>query len=143
MSIRRVLYVFLAFGLWTSTAHAADSSPKVDPALCRSVVKHTPDASVEYQPGVDVHGKSVAPADVSGTPQVQMPQTYTIPLTISLAKALNLNTTQYPYSQLGTGTETQIGTLTVTGDKVYLNGQPLSDTQQDNLAVLCLKPKSK
>jgi hypothetical protein len=63
-----------------------------------------------------------------------------IPLTLSLAKTLNLNTSAYPYNQLGPSTEAQLGTLSVQGDKVFFNGQPLSDTQQDNLAVLCLHP---
>ena len=116
------------------------SSAPVDPAICRALVKHTPDADVNYQPGVDVHGKPVAPADLPGAPQMQMPQTFTIPLTISLAKVLNLNTSQPPFSQLGPSTEATLGTLTVTGDKVLFNGQPISDTQQDNLAVLCMKP---
>ncbi len=71
--------------------------------------------------------------------EIRLPQTITIPLTVSLAKVLNLNTSQYPYSQLGTGTEAVIGTIAVTGDKVTLNGQPLSDTQQDNLSVICMK----
>jgi hypothetical protein len=116
------------------------SVPAVDPALCKALIKHVPAADVTYQPGADVHGKPVAPADVAGTPQIQMPETLTIPLTISLAQAINLNTSQYPYNQLGAGTEANIGTLTVNGDKVLFNGQPLSDTQQDNLAVLCMKP---
>ena len=32
------------------------------------------------------------------------------------------------------------GIAKVTGDKVFFNGQPLSDSQQDNLTVLCMKP---
>ncbi|MDX2027954.1 MAG: hypothetical protein SFW62_04910 [Alphaproteobacteria bacterium] len=119
--------------------HAAESAEPVDPALCRGLVKHVPDADVAYQPGVDVNGKPVAPADLPGSNTIQLPTTLTIPLTVSLAKVLNLNTSQYPYNQLGPGTEVQLGELTVTGDKVMYNGQPLSAAQQDNLAVLCMK----
>jgi hypothetical protein len=136
---RKTLLIFAFPFLGLSAAQAADS-PAVDPALCRALVQHTPDANVAYQPGVDVHGKPVAPADLPGTPQVQLPQTITIPLTLSLVKVLNLNTSQYPYNQLGPGTEAQLGTISVTGDKVTFNGKPLTDTQQDNLAVLCMKP---
>lgn len=138
--------LFLLGLLMAGSARAADPTPAttVDPALCRALVKHTPDADVAYQPGVDVHGKPVAPADLlGGAPAMQMPQTITIPLTLSLAKVLNLNTSQYPYSQLGPGTEAQLGTLTVTGDQVLFNGKPISPQQQDNLAVLCMKADGK
>lgn len=117
----------------------AVGSGDVDQALCRALTKHTPDANVAYQPGTDVHGKAVAPADLPGQAQMQLPSKIDIPLTLNLAKVMHLNTNSYPYNQLGTGTEAQLGTLSVEGDKVTFNGQPLSDTQQDNLAVLCMK----
>jgi len=116
------------------------SSGSVDPRLCRALVKHTPSADTAYQPGVDQHGRPVASADVPGSAAMALPDKIQIPLTVSLAKTLNLNTSQYPYNQLGTGTEAVIGTLTVEGDQAYLNGQPLSDAQQSNLAVVCMKP---
>ena len=139
---RHFLHVFLssALCLLSSGSYAAENSPTIDPAVCRALTKHEPDANVNYQPGVDVHGKPVAPADLAGAQKMQLPQTITIPLTLQLAKVLNLNTNQYPYNQLGNSTEVQLGTFTVTGDKVLFNGQPISDTQQDNLAVLCMKP---
>jgi len=135
------VYMKLALVLICLFPHIAlaDTSPSIDPALCRSLVKHVPDASVAYQPGVDVDGNPVAPADLPGAPQMQLPDKINIPLTLSLAKVLKLNTSQYPYNQLGPGTEAQLGTITVEGDKVLFNGKPLSDEQQDNLAVLCLK----
>ncbi len=112
----------------------------VDPGLCRALVKHTPRADVAYQPGVDAAGNAVAPADLPGQPQIKMPDKIQIPLTVSLAQAAHLNTSQYPFNQIGTGSEALIGMITVQGDKVFFNDQPLSDTQQDNLAVLCMKP---
>jgi hypothetical protein len=123
-----------------SVAYAADTTT-VDPSLCQALVKHTPSANVTYQPGVDVNGNAVAPADLPGSPQIQLPSKIEIPLTASLVNVLHLDTTKYPYNQLGTGTEAWLGTIAVEGDKVTLNGKPLSDAQQDNLAVLCLKQK--
>lgn len=121
-------------------ALSVSSAPgTLNPALCKDLIKHTPDANVTYQPGVDARGNAVAPADIAGAAPIEMPKTYTIPITIGLASALNLNTTQYPYNQLGEGTETQLGVLTVTGDHALFNGKPISDEQQDNLAVLCMK----
>lgn len=137
-----------AFGLIlfiSSTACAADAKPdpaKPDPALCRALTAYKPSADVEYKPGVDVRGNAVAPADLPDSVSPQMPSKITLPLTVSLAKILNLDTTKFPNSALGTGTETQIGMLEVEGNHVTFNGQPLSNEQQSNLAVLCEKSKT-
>ena len=136
--MRKLFFLLVILMCPVATLAAATDQP--DPALCNALVKHTPAPDVAYQPGVDVNGNPVAPADLPGSPQMQLPQKFDFPLTISLAKALNLNTNQPPWNQLGPGTEATLGTITVEGDKVSFNGQPLSDTQQDNLAVLCMKP---
>jgi len=136
----KILGAVLVLTLMAGAVSARADDASVDPALCRALTKHTPAPDVAYQPGVDVHGNAVAPADLPGQPQFKLPDKIEIPLTISLVKALNLNTNQLPASALGPGTEAQLGKITVEGDKVLLNGQPLSDTQQDNLAVLCMKP---
>jgi hypothetical protein len=137
----RVLVCFLTVALFAANAHASGVT-NIDPALCRNLVNATPDADVAYQPGVDVHGNAVAPADLpGGGGQIKMPKTLKIPLTVNLAQSLGLNTSAYPYNQLGAGTEASLGTLTVEGNKVMLDGQPLSDPQQDKLAVLCMQPR--
>lgn len=120
----------------------AAESEKPDPALCRSLPDYQPSADVEYKPGVDVHGHYVAPADLNYAPSV-LPSKIDIPLTVSLAKVLNLNTSQYPYNQLGTGTEAQLGVISVEGNNVTLNGKPLSGDQQSSLAVLCAKANTR
>jgi len=137
----KTYFMVMAILLGSLSQAQASNTPAVDPALCQALVKHTPDADVAYQPGVDVHGNAVAPADLPGSPQLKLPSKINIPLTLNLAKTLNLNTSSYPYNQLGTGTEAQLGTLTVEGDKVTFNGQSLSDDQQDKLAVLCMQPR--
>ncbi len=117
------------------------ASPAVDPALCRALTKHVPQSDFAYESGMDVYGKPVAPADLQDSPHMILPDTIKIPLTLNLAKTLNLNTAVYPYTQLGAGTEAALGMLTVEGDHVLFNDQPLSDPQQDRLAVLCLQPQ--
>jgi len=140
-----LLFVFLSSALCclsSGNAHDAveDEVKPLNPELCDALVKHTPAPDVNYQPGVDVDGNPVAPADLPGQPQIKMPEKFDIPITVSLSKALNLSTSGYPGSVLGEGTETTLGTFTVDGDKVSFNGQPLTDQQQDNLAVLCMRP---
>ena len=133
------LLLMAVFLCVSSAVYAA--APTVDPALCRAWVKHVPDADVEYQPGVDVRGKPVTSADLPASSRIKVPDQFQIPLTLNLAKALDLNVSSYPYAQLGSGTEASLGKLTIEGDRVLFNNQPLSDAQQDKLAVLCLQQK--
>ena len=146
MGLRRIAATVLLLGVASTAAYAAAPSktiPAVDPALCQELVKHTPSADVAYQPGVDVYGHKVAPADLPGSGgTIDIPHTIRIPLTVNLAKAINLDTTTYPGSVLGSGTETTLGTLTVEDGQVSFNGQPLSGVDQDNLAVICMKQTS-
>jgi hypothetical protein len=127
--------VLLGF-LLASSAHAADG---LEPSLCQAVVRHTPRADVTYQPGVDVNGNAVEPADVPGSPQMQLPNKIEFPVTVSLARVLNLDTTKFPKTQIGPGTEAWLGTLSVEGNDATFNGKPLTDAQQSNLSVLCMK----
>lgn len=114
-------------------------STAIDPRACNMLTKHTPSADVAVQPGMDANGNAVAPADAAGAPQMKLPNKFDIPLTVNLAQQLHLDTSKPPFNTLGAGTEAWLGTLSVEGDKAYFNGQPLSDQQQDNLAVLCMK----
>jgi hypothetical protein len=108
----------------------------VDPALCRAAIASTPSPDVDYKPGVDVHGHYVAPADVDASSSNPISKV-AIPLTVPLAKLLNVNPNQYPYNQFGSQTEAVLGVLSIDGNKVTLNGQPLSNDQQSKLLVLC------
>ena len=119
---------------------AAPAKSALDPNFCQQLVKHVPDADVAYQAGVDVRGKPVVPADLEDTNDFTLPQEITIPLTVDLMSFLNLDTTALPASAMKRN-DIQLGTLTVRGDKAYYNGNPLSGAQQDNLAVLCMRPR--
>ncbi len=130
-------YVLLAFILVILSSPAL-ATPTLDPNFCQALVKHVPDADVAYRPGVDVNGKPVVPADLPGSNDFQIQKPVTIPLTADLLSFLNLPTASFPFNTMGR-TDIQLGTLTVDGDKVLYNGQPLTDEQQDNLAVLCMK----
>src|SRR5688572_15205808 len=51
--------------LFLCSVAQAETTITIDPSACREVIRHVPDADVAYKPGVDVHGKKVAPADLS------------------------------------------------------------------------------
>lgn len=49
---------------------------------CRRLVEHRPRDDVAYQPGVDAQGRAVAPADLAGGYQLDLPQVYRFDLTV-------------------------------------------------------------
>ncbi len=88
--------------------------------LCQNLSAHQPAAGVAYQPGVDVNGKAVAPADAAGGAQIAVPDYISLPLSVDLAQRLNY--------QLPAGTEMNavLGTLSVYKDgRVTFNGQDM------------------
>lgn len=91
-----------------------------DADLCRIMTAYKPPADVNYQPGVDVHGKPVVPADLNA-PMPQMVDVVRIPLTVNLADRLN--------GSLPAGTELEgvVGMLEIHRDgRVIYNGQDLT-----------------
>jgi hypothetical protein len=135
---RLAMTVFVLFSI-TSVSTLAAPAPAVDDRFCQQLVKHTPSADMAYQAGVDVNGKAVVPADLDNSNTFALPDELTIPLTVDLMSFLKMDASALPASAMARN-DIQLGTLTLRGDKVLFNGQPLSDAQQDNLAVLCLKP---
>ena len=129
----------LVLFLCVAAGEQASAKSTLSPAFCQNLVTHTPSADVAYQAGRDVRGKAVVPADLGNGPQITVPDEMTIPLTISMMDFLKLDQGSLPASAMERG-DIPLGTLTLQGSKVYWNGKPLTDEQQDNLAVLCLQP---
>ena len=139
------------------TLPASAQTLKLEDGACDMLVKHVPSPNVGYQPGVDAYGRQVAEADM---PSARVPLgPIEIPLSVDLASRLHLGgmgttTGTQTGSQTGTGTNTAIGpggvvghygneayvgTVTIDGQTVLLNGQPLTDETEDNLAILCMR----
>lgn len=119
--------------LFASAAQADAPTIRVDPAACRYVTRHQPSADVEYKPGVDVHGKPVAPADLPDGASIQMPDHIDIDLTADIARRFGI-----PTNNLYRG-EARIGTVTVQGSQVLFNGRPIQPAAEADLLALCAK----
>ena len=91
-----------------------------------------PDPDVAYQPGVDVDGNKVAPADLPGSPQLALPESFVITLELNLRHSVH----RVPGPR-GLEPKLQLGLITVEGNRVYYNGQPLDDPEQARLVAAC------
>ena len=109
---------------------AAQSEVTVSKRSCKKLVRsHV--AGADYVPGVDVHGRKVAPADLGGGSRIKLPKEINIDIGIDLEEKYGL----------GAGGDyegkAKIGTVTVKGTRVYWNGELLGDSEQHAIAEEC------
>jgi hypothetical protein len=142
-------------------------------ATCRALVEHVPAPDAKYRPGTDQAGRNVAPADLKSRPDIKVPETITIPISVDLCQRYsatqNVKLCHAPFARdavMARPFDTQtpppagarqpydvegprqryeapayIGTVTVKGDgrRVYLDGEPLTDTESALLREACLR----
>ena len=108
-------------------------------ADCQRLVRHLPAADVAYQPGVDVRGRPVAPADLGASEPgaarpLALPQAVIIPIEVDLFDRFGI-----PAGGVNFEADAFIGEVTVdlaTGE-AFFNGQPLQSEAEAELAARC------
>jgi len=105
---------------------------QTDELLCQFWALHKGPSSAAYQPGVDVHGNPVVPADLNAQMPDLPPSRITFPITIDMAEQLNIPVPQ------GTTLDTNMGMVEVyTDGRILYKGQDMSTQAQS----LCAKHK--
>ncbi len=115
------------------TPDAARERPVIDLSLCQRLTRHVPAADVEYRPGVDVRGRPVAPADLPGSAGAQPPIPIDLPLSVDLARQMGIALPSVPFLP----DDVTSVWLSVVGDRLYLNGQPIDPGAEDRLYAYC------
>jgi hypothetical protein len=87
----------------------------------------------DYQPGVDVNGNAVAPADLPSSGSNPTIDNFPIEIDQHLAGRVRLPP--------GTGSKAVLGYVTVRNNQAYFNGQPLNGDQTAALAEACRNAK--
>ncbi len=113
-------------------ASAADAILRMTQADCKRLVAHRPAPDVAYQPGIDVRGHAVAPAEPEGDISIQPSENLLIPIELDL------------FERLGSGpghpaveARVLIGTIELRDGRAYFNGRPLEDAGEAELAAKC------
>jgi hypothetical protein len=126
--------LIIGFACLFLAAPALGDAVKVSKTDCSKLVKHQAAANVEYKPGVDVHGRKVAPADLDGGVQLKLPEEITIDIGMDLVKKYGISGAS---PNLYTAEATKMGVVTVKNGKATFNGQSLTSSEQDALAEAC------
>ena len=133
--------LFLAAPAWAdnvatpppgSVVKAPDGGLVISSQTCAALGADVP--SADYQPGVDVNGNSVAPADLpssgSSSPAID---NFPIEIDQNLAGKFNLPP--------GASPKAILGYVTVRNNQAYFNGQPLNADQNAALTAACKNAK--
>ncbi len=101
-------------------------------ADCARLFAHVPGPDVAYQPGVDVYGREVAPADLGGTPRIELPETILIDIEVDLLERFGIPANPALYDP-----DAEVGWVVYKDGRFTFNGQPLQDEAQAELAARC------
>ena len=113
-----------------TSALAEDANLRMSRADCVRLVAHHPAPDVAYQPGVNVRGRKVAPAETGEDGGLQLSDDLLIPLEIRLFDRLGAD-------QPTAEARVVIGTIELRAGRAYFNGQPLEDATAAELAAKC------
>ena len=129
MRIIGSIALVLATVAWAAPASAEIAISRKD---CSRLVNHEPAPDVTYQPGVDVHGRPVAPADLGGGQQIQLPDVIYIPIEVLVQDKYGIpaNSVLYDATAL-------VGVVSVRGNRVYFENQELTDPEVAALEQAC------
>ena len=107
----------------------------VNPVDCEALLAHQPDASVEYQAGVDATGRPVAPADLPGHEPLEIGTgEVAIELRIPLSEFYAAPASLQP---LIGDAEIDPGRVTVRDGVAYLGEHRLTSQDQNAIARAC------
>ncbi len=130
---------YLAAALFVLAAVPAAAHEKAETARvaitradCARLVAHLPAPDVAYQPGVDVYGREVVPADLGGAPRIELPETILIDIEIDLLERFGIPATPALYDA-----DAKVGEVVYRDGRFTFNGQPLQDQAQAELAARC------
>lgn len=125
---RQPLQFALQFALLLCCTAPAAAQVRLSSADCARVVAHIAEPSASYQPGADVLGRPVTPADLSPPAQV-LPPTLGFVLSVELARRLNL-----PGALKG---DLPLGIVTIENNQLLFNGRPIGGDAEAQLAAAC------
>lgn len=115
-------------------ATAQDGYLSISEADCARLARHYPADDVTYQPGRDVRGKPVAPADLDGGAGLILPEAVIIPIEVDLFDRFGI-----PANDANFKGDVYVGEVVVdvASGRAIFNGQPLQTEAEAALAARC------
>jgi hypothetical protein len=117
-----------------ATSRAAERTIAVARSNCELAVRYVAPAGVGYQPGVDVNGRPVAPADLDDDHRLQLPESIPVFISDDMRKRFRV----FHHSPLFDA-DAVVGVveLRLSDRRLTFNGVELSDPEANALAAMC------
>lgn len=131
-AVAPLVLLAVVLGGGSAGAQTRDATIVISRDDCARAVRHVPAPDVAHRPGLDVQGRPVAPADLPGTPKIQLPETIEIEITVDLQDRLGLPADPGKYAG-----EAKVGKVVYRDGRAWFDGQPLTDESQARLAAAC------
>jgi hypothetical protein len=122
-----------ALTIIAATASAAERTIAIARSDCELAVRYVAPAGVDYQPGVDVNGRPVAPADLDDH-RLQLPESIPVFISDDMRKRFRV-----PHHSPLFDTDAVVGIveLRLSDRRLTFNGIELSDPEANALAAMC------
>ena len=133
-TLRIVLTLAALGGIAVPSAGAVERTITVARSDCELAVRYVTPPGVEYQPGVDVHGKPVVPADLYGDRSLALPESIPIVISDEQRKRFHL---RYNSPLFDADAIVGIVEFHLSDRRLTFNGVELSDPEASALATLC------
>lgn len=130
----RALVLFVAILVHAiGPSRAAERTIAVARSDCRLAIEHAAAADVDFEPGVDVHGRPVVPADIERS-GIALPDIVSVFVSAEVRDAFELGDDS-PLLSFDAG----IGIVEydLSSGRLLFNGVPLSERDEQALAALC------
>jgi hypothetical protein len=120
--------------LFPVLAHGENFQFEVSKSNCQRIVKYVAEQDVTFKPGVDVHGRTVAPADLNES-KLKLPETIYIDLSLPFKDLLR------DYNPKLKNSDVYVGQIeyNISSGAMLFNGQPLADLALNAIARECRK----
>jgi len=117
-----------------TTSRATEHTIAIARSDCELAVRYVAPPGVDYQPGVDVNGRPVAPADLDDDHRLQLPESIPVFITDDMRKRFRV-----PHHSPLFDTDAVVGIveLRLSDRRLTFNGVELSDREADALAAMC------
>ena len=113
---------------------AAERTIAIARSDCELAVRYVTPAGVDYQPGVDVHGHPVAPADLDEEHRLQLPDSIPVFITDDLRRRFHV---PHHSPLFDTDAVAGIVELRLSDHRLTFNGVEIGSAEAEALAAMC------
>src|SRR6185295_8318674 len=133
-TLSRSIAIVALIVMASTTSRAAERTIAIARSDCELAVRYVAPPGVDYQPGVDVNGRPVVPADLDGDHRLQLPDSIPVVITEDVRERFHVS---HHSPLFDADAVLGIVELRLSDRRLTFNGVELSDPEANALAAMC------